>query len=243
MQGIEIVQTIGAAQRRAGAAAAAPGTPIATPRCLPGLIPPRGPRRKKKKRKEKLPEYLKAILDKKLKGKLTHRERITKEAGEQTAKIDEWLKPLDAGYIEAEGARRLPLASCRALLPPPPARGPPPCRLRPRAVAPGRPAGLERTYRFKQEDIVEHVEQGAAKKVFELKLHELGPYSIDFTRNGRRRRSLAPMRRLRLLPAPPPLRSCCCCCCGVQECCAGPPSPARAGAGRGGAGPGRARRE
>lgn len=29
------------------------------------------------------------------------------------------------------------------------------------------------------------VEEGAAKKVFDLSLTELGPYSLDFTRNGR----------------------------------------------------------
>jgi hypothetical protein len=98
---------------------------------VPTTIHHRAPRRKKKKKKkkEKLPEYLKAIVDKKLKGKLTHRERITKEAGEQTAKIDEWLKPLDAGYIEAEGARWLRLCGRQG-----------PAGVRGRGCTPRRPA-------------------------------------------------------------------------------------------------------
>ncbi|KAK9810541.1 hypothetical protein WJX72_012424 [[Myrmecia] bisecta] len=45
--------------------------------------------------------------------------------------------------------------------------------------------GMERTWRFKQEEIVEEVEVGAGRKVFDLKLEELGPYSLDFTRSGR----------------------------------------------------------
>ncbi|KAG1679461.1 hypothetical protein FOA52_007753 [Chlamydomonas sp. UWO 241] len=45
--------------------------------------------------------------------------------------------------------------------------------------------GIERTYNFKQEDIISHVEVGAARKAFDLSLPELGPYSLDFTRNGR----------------------------------------------------------
>jgi U3 small nucleolar RNA-associated protein 7 len=47
------------------------------------------------------------------------------------------------------------------------------------------PPGIERTYNFKQEDIVKHVEVGAANKVFDLSLPDLGPYRLDFTRNGR----------------------------------------------------------
>lgn len=45
--------------------------------------------------------------------------------------------------------------------------------------------GMERTWRFQQKDIVKEVETGVAKKVFDLMLPELGPYRVDFTRNGR----------------------------------------------------------
>ncbi|GAX74039.1 hypothetical protein CEUSTIGMA_g1489.t1 [Chlamydomonas eustigma] len=45
--------------------------------------------------------------------------------------------------------------------------------------------GIERTYNFKQEDILRHVEVGAAQKVYDLRLPDLGPYRVDFTRNGR----------------------------------------------------------
>ena len=46
-------------------------------------------------------------------------------------------------------------------------------------------AGIERTYNFRQEDILKHVEVGAARKAFDLQLPDLGPYRVDFTRNGR----------------------------------------------------------
>lgn len=46
--------------------------------------------------------------------------------------------------------------------------------------------GMERTYRFKQEEIKAAVEGGAAKKSFELRLTDLGPYCVDFTRDGSR---------------------------------------------------------
>ena len=36
-----------------------------------------------------------------------------------------------------------------------------------------------------QEDIVQEAEVGAAKKVFDLDLPELGPYNLAFTRSGR----------------------------------------------------------
>jgi len=45
---------------------------------------------------------------------------------------------------------------------------------------------LERTYRVRQQDILEDVAIETATKRFELKLPELGPYDIcDYTRNGR----------------------------------------------------------
>ncbi|KAK9841569.1 hypothetical protein WJX74_008074 [Apatococcus lobatus] len=45
--------------------------------------------------------------------------------------------------------------------------------------------GMERTWRFKQDEVVQAAEVGAARKVFDLSLTELGPYSLDFTRSGR----------------------------------------------------------
>ncbi|KAF2666757.1 small nucleolar ribonucleoprotein complex subunit [Microthyrium microscopicum] len=44
---------------------------------------------------------------------------------------------------------------------------------------------LERTYKVKQEDILAEVSTETAKKGFELKLEELGPYKTSYTRNGR----------------------------------------------------------
>lgn len=45
--------------------------------------------------------------------------------------------------------------------------------------------GIEQTYNFKQEDIAQHVAIGAAQKAFDVKLPDLGPYKVKFTRNGR----------------------------------------------------------
>lgn len=36
-----------------------------------------------------------------------------------------------------------------------------------------------------QDEVVQAAEVGAARKVFDLSLTELGPYSLDFTRSGR----------------------------------------------------------
>ncbi|KXT07374.1 hypothetical protein AC578_559 [Pseudocercospora eumusae] len=44
---------------------------------------------------------------------------------------------------------------------------------------------LERTYKVRQDDIKSDIAVDTAKKGFELKLAELGPYSHDYTRNGR----------------------------------------------------------
>ncbi|KAK4987411.1 putative U3 small nucleolar RNA-associated protein 7 [Elasticomyces elasticus] len=44
---------------------------------------------------------------------------------------------------------------------------------------------LERTYKVRQEDIRRDVSIETAKKGFELKLEGLGPYTADYTRNGR----------------------------------------------------------
>jgi U3 small nucleolar RNA-associated protein 7 len=44
---------------------------------------------------------------------------------------------------------------------------------------------LERTYKVRQHEIKEDVSIETAKKGFELKLDQLGPYVCDYTRNGR----------------------------------------------------------
>ncbi|KAL0026553.1 hypothetical protein WJX77_006409 [Trebouxia sp. C0004] len=44
---------------------------------------------------------------------------------------------------------------------------------------------MERTWRFSQADVVNEVEVGASRKVFDLRLGGLGPYNIDFSRSGR----------------------------------------------------------
>ncbi|KAI4179794.1 MAG: hypothetical protein LQ348_005326 [Seirophora lacunosa] len=44
---------------------------------------------------------------------------------------------------------------------------------------------LERTYKVRQEDLKPDLSVETAKKAFELKLGELGPYVADYTRNGR----------------------------------------------------------
>jgi len=46
-------------------------------------------------------------------------------------------------------------------------------------------AELERTYKVRQNDIRKDVAIETAKKGFELKLERLGPYTADYTRNGR----------------------------------------------------------
>ncbi|QSZ36715.1 hypothetical protein DSL72_006598 [Monilinia vaccinii-corymbosi] len=45
--------------------------------------------------------------------------------------------------------------------------------------------GLERTYKVRQDDIKQSVPLETAKKGFELKLDQLGPYVCDYTRNGK----------------------------------------------------------
>lgn len=44
---------------------------------------------------------------------------------------------------------------------------------------------LERTWKVRQDEIQQNVGIETAKKGFELKLEELGPYRADYTRNGR----------------------------------------------------------
>eukprot|EP00735_Rhodelphis_limneticus_P011558 TRINITY_DN4675_c0_g1::TRINITY_DN4675_c0_g1_i1::g.19575::m.19575 TRINITY_DN4675_c0_g1::TRINITY_DN4675_c0_g1_i1::g.19575 ORF type:complete len:575 (+),score=105.93,sp/Q9P4X3/UTP7_SCHPO/49.41/8e-170,BING4CT/PF08149.6/1.2e+04,BING4CT/PF08149.6/4.2e+03,BING4CT/PF08149.6/6.9e+02,BING4CT/PF08149.6/1.8e-34,WD40/PF00400.27/6.5e+02,WD40/PF00400.27/60,WD40/PF00400.27/3.8e-06,WD40/PF00400.27/8.8e+02,Coatomer_WDAD/PF04053.9/0.028 TRINITY_DN4675_c0_g1_i1:58-1725(+) len=45
--------------------------------------------------------------------------------------------------------------------------------------------GLEKTYHFRQDQIVKHLDIQSAQKVFDLKLDNFGPYRCSFTRNGR----------------------------------------------------------
>ena len=44
---------------------------------------------------------------------------------------------------------------------------------------------LERTYKVRQEDLRSGIAVETAKKCFDLKLQGLGPYTADYTRNGR----------------------------------------------------------
>lgn len=44
---------------------------------------------------------------------------------------------------------------------------------------------LERTYRVRQEEILDEVSTESAKKRFELKLDQLGPYVFEYSRTGR----------------------------------------------------------
>lgn len=44
---------------------------------------------------------------------------------------------------------------------------------------------LEKTYRARQSDIKRDLGVQTARKSFELKLNDLGPYNVDYTRNGR----------------------------------------------------------
>lgn len=45
---------------------------------------------------------------------------------------------------------------------------------------------MERTLKFKQDDIAEAVDVGTANKKFDLQLNEFGPYTLDYSRNGRK---------------------------------------------------------
>lgn len=44
---------------------------------------------------------------------------------------------------------------------------------------------MERTFKFRQDAIVDHVDAASARKVFNLKLDVLGPYSMRYSHNGR----------------------------------------------------------
>lgn len=44
---------------------------------------------------------------------------------------------------------------------------------------------MEKTFKFKQNELADAVDQGTANKKFDLKLPEFGPYNLDYLRNGR----------------------------------------------------------
>lgn len=57
----------------------------------------------RRKKKAKQDAYLAGVSDRKLKGQLKHTEKLYKEANRTAARINQWLAPSDAGFVEAEG--------------------------------------------------------------------------------------------------------------------------------------------
>lgn len=45
--------------------------------------------------------------------------------------------------------------------------------------------GMERTWRFTQDQLKDHLDERSAKKVFNMELDKFGPYNMDYTKNGR----------------------------------------------------------
>ncbi|KAJ2156980.1 putative U3 small nucleolar RNA-associated protein 7 [Coemansia sp. RSA 552] len=45
--------------------------------------------------------------------------------------------------------------------------------------------GMERTFKFTQKELADHVDISTAGKIFDLKLPDFGPYAMDYSRNGR----------------------------------------------------------
>ncbi|KAJ3012200.1 Small subunit (SSU) processome component [Thoreauomyces humboldtii] len=45
--------------------------------------------------------------------------------------------------------------------------------------------GMEKTWKFTQSQLKEHVDLSTSSKMFDLKLPDFGPYALDYTRNGR----------------------------------------------------------
>ena len=45
--------------------------------------------------------------------------------------------------------------------------------------------GMEKTYKFRQSELKEAVDESTAKKIYDLKLPDFGPYRADFSMNGR----------------------------------------------------------
>jgi len=44
---------------------------------------------------------------------------------------------------------------------------------------------MEKTYKYRQQDIVKHVDMSSARKNFDLKFEQFGPYHLNYTRTGR----------------------------------------------------------
>ncbi|CAN0029772.1 unnamed protein product, partial [Sphacelaria rigidula] len=45
--------------------------------------------------------------------------------------------------------------------------------------------GMEETFKFSQNEIKQAVDVNTAREIFDLSLPDLGPYAIDYTKNGR----------------------------------------------------------
>ncbi|KAJ1881501.1 putative U3 small nucleolar RNA-associated protein 7 [Coemansia sp. RSA 1722] len=45
--------------------------------------------------------------------------------------------------------------------------------------------GMERTYKFTQKQIAENIDISSSSKIFDLRLEEFGPYTMDYSSNGR----------------------------------------------------------
>lgn len=58
-----------------------------------------------KKKNQKQDAYLQQVRDKKLKGQLKHTELLYREANKTAARVNQWLAPADAGFIEPEGGQ------------------------------------------------------------------------------------------------------------------------------------------
>jgi U3 small nucleolar RNA-associated protein 7 len=46
------------------------------------------------------------------------------------------------------------------------------------------PEGMERTWKFNQKTLAQHVDLNTQRKMMDLRL-DFGPYALDFTKNGR----------------------------------------------------------
>lgn len=44
---------------------------------------------------------------------------------------------------------------------------------------------MERTYKFKQQELKAHVDLQTQRKIFDLDLDKFGPYRLNYDRNGR----------------------------------------------------------
>lgn len=90
---------------------------------------------------------LEALLDKKLKGQLSVKEKLYGQSAKAAAMTEKWLMPTEHGYLEAEG--------------------------------------LEKTWRIKQETILQEVDIISSRQPFDMVLKDLGPYKVEYTSSGR----------------------------------------------------------